>query len=292
MNSFNGFKGRVDADAPLADLTWFKLGGPARWLVSPGSRQELRDALRRCADHDLIVKVLGGGANVLIRDDGVDGVVVRLDDPVFSDIRFDGPCVDAGGGADLMKLTHACARRGLSGLEPLAGIPGSVGGALRQNAGGRDAEFGSFVEHVVVIDKTGCVEQLTRDELHFGYRSSSIGDRIVLAARLRLTLADPEITLPTYRRYWSEKRRSQPMSERSAGCVFKNPPGRSAGALIDAAGLKGFAVGGASVSNRHANFIVTNPGATSADVLAVIDHVRNVVGRESGVDLELEIEVW
>ncbi len=292
MNWLNGYAGRVETDVPLADLTWFKLGGRARWLVSPRSEEELADALRRAAGADVETKVLGGGANVLVRDDGFDGVVVRLDGPAFTKTRFDGESVHVGGGVELMPLSHACARRGLSGLEAMAGIPGTVGGAIRMNAGGRHGEFGDVVERVRVADCRGLIGILTRDELGFGYRTSTVADRVVLSADLKLTEGDPERTQATFRRFMAEKKQSQPLGDKSAGCVFKNPDGKSAGALIDAAGLKGVARGGASVSDVHANFIVTKPDATAAEVLAVIEHVRSEVAGACGVELELEIDVW
>lgn len=288
----NGFSGRVRNFAPLAGLTWYKLGGSARWLISPSTDAALAGVLARAADRGIESRVLGGGANVLVRDDGFDGVVVRLDGPAFTATRFDGELVQAGGGVDLMRLSHECSQRGLSGLEAMAGIPGTVGGAIRMNAGGRNGEFGGVVEGVRVVDRVGRVEELTRDDLDFGYRSSGIGNRIVVLARLRLTRSDRVRTLATFRRLMAEKKRSQPLGAKSAGCVFKNPACGSAGALIDGVGLKGVARGGASVSRVHANFIVTRRGATSAHVLAVIEYVRSEVSRRCGVDLELEIDVW
>ncbi|MEE9294020.1 MAG: UDP-N-acetylmuramate dehydrogenase [Phycisphaerae bacterium] len=292
MNWLNGFNGKLREFAPLAELTWFRVGGPARWLVSPGSQTELAETLGRAADHGIPYKVLGAGANVLVSDDGFDGVVVRLDEPAFTSTDFDGHLVRAGGGVDLMDLTHVCARRGLSGLEAMAGIPGTVGGAVRMNAGGRHGELGQVVEGVTAVSERGAVVSLDRKELLFGYRSSNIGARIVVWATLRLVQSDPVQTMQRFREYWAEKKRAQPLGDRSAGCVFKNPGGASAGALIDQAGLKGYTRGGASVSARHANFIVTAPHATAAHVRAVIDHVRDEVVRRCGVELELEIDIW
>ncbi len=292
MNWLNDFSGKIEPDAPLADRTWFKLGGNARWLATPASTRELADVLRLASEHGVSVKALGAGANVLVRDDGFDGVVVRLDQEAFTAVRFDGERVHAGGGANLMHLAHRCAQRGLSGLEAVAGIPSTVGGAIRMNAGGRYGEIAEVVEEVCMVDSTGRVHARRRDELAFGYRSSNIGGDVVVSACFRLRQSDAALTLAEFRRIWAEKKESQPMAERSAGCIFKNPSGCSAGALIDAAGLKGSARGGASVSTRHANFIVTRPEARSADVLEVIDHVRDVVACRYGIGLELEIDVW
>ena len=149
MSWLNGFNGRVDTDVPLAGLTWFNLGGPARWMILPSGTEELQDVVRRAGENGVQAKVLGGGANVLVHDNGFDGVVVRLDEPCFTSVEFDGQRVRAGGGAELMRLAVSCARRGLSGLEGLAGIPGTVGGAVRMNAGGRHGELGDVVEELL-----------------------------------------------------------------------------------------------------------------------------------------------
>ncbi len=292
MNWLNDFRDSIEPNAPLADRTKYRLGGNARWLAAPKSRQDLVRIVRQAAIDEIDVKTLGAGANVLVRDDGFDGIVLRLDQPAFTSIRFDGERVHAGGGADLMGLAQQCARRGLSGLEPMAGIPSTVGGAIRMNAGGRYGEIGNVVDEVCLVDRTGCAHRLARTDLEFGYRSSNIGDGVIVSACFALHACDPLRTVETFKRIWAEKKASQPMAEKSAGCVFKNPPARSAGALIDQAGLKGAAIGGASVSTRHANFIVARPGAKSADVLAVIDRVREVVADRFGVSLELEIDVW
>lgn len=292
MNWLNGFNGRVETDVPLAGLTSFNLGGPARWVVSPATCEALGDVMRRACDHGVDLKALGSGANVLVRDDGFDGVVVRLDEPFFTSVDFDGARVRVGAGADLMQLTFACARRGLAGLEGLAGIPGTIGGAVRMNAGGRYGEIGDIVEEVCLVDRRGFVERLGHDDLGFGYRRSNIGARIIVSATLGLVPSDVETVLERFRSVWVEKKRTQPFGEHSAGCVFKNPKGESAGALIDRSGLKGMSYGGASVSKRHANFMVTDAEARSSDVLRLIDQVREIVQRQCGVQLEPEIDIW
>ncbi len=292
MHCLKGYKGKIAADVPLADLTWYRLGGNARWMASPADSEELADLVRRARNSSVPLKVLGEGANVLIRDDGFDGVVVRLDSGAFNQISFDGDEVCVGAGCGLMPLSRACSDRGLSGLEGMAGIPGSVGGAICMNAGGRHGEFGDVVERVRVIDSDGASGELGRDDLRFGYRSSNIGGSVVVSVVLRLTPCDPQRSSRRFRELWARKKATQPINERSAGCVFKNPAQGSAGELIDRCGLKGIACGGARVSDRHANFIVTDPGATSSDVLTLIDRVRDVVRERAGIDLELEIDVW
>jgi len=273
-------------------LTWFRLGGPARYLVSPGSREELADIVRRARDEEIAVKVLGGGANVLVRDDGFDGLVVRLGDPCFTGLEYNNDRVHCGAGVDLMQLAFSCARKGLSGLEAMAGIPGTVGGGIRMNAGGRYGELGDLVESVDAVDETGRVNRLPHDDIGFAYRHTNLNGYIVISAALRVAPTDPDGVLDRFREIWAEKKRSQPLSATSAGCVFKNPPGKPAGMLIDQCGLKGTRCGGASVSETHANFIVTAPDAKAGDVIELIEKIRDVVRREHGIELETEIDIW
>ncbi len=292
MHWLSGLKGRVSEHAPLAALTWYRLGGPARWLVSPDSDSDLREIVYRASDSDVPFRVLGGGANVLIRDDGFDGVVVRLDHVTFTGYEIDGTRVRAGAGVDLIKLTRDCSKMGLSGIEGLAGIPGTLGGAIRMNAGGRYGQIADVVEDVGMIDGEGQHVRRSREELGFGYRTSGVGTAIVTQVVLKLTRDTTGETWPRYCRIWAEKIASQPLASRSAGCVFKNPHGARAGELIDRAGLKGFRIGGARVSDRHGNFVIADDGAKSADVFGLIEHVREVVARASGIVLETEVDIW
>jgi UDP-N-acetylmuramate dehydrogenase len=292
MDWLNGFDGRVENNVPLAPLTWFGVGGPAKHVVSPRGEAQLADLLRRAEAMGLPLTVLGGGANVLVRDDGVNGVVVRLDQDAFTRIDISGESLTSGGGVDLLTLCQRCVREGLAGLECLAGIPGTVGGAIRMNAGGRFGEIGNCIEWVRVMRPDGTIETRKRDQCGFGYRHSRLGSAVVMAVRFRLHREPRDEVAVRYREYWAYKKRSQPMSACSAGCVFKNPPGDSAGRLIDRAGLKGTRRGRARVSEQHANFIVAESGATASDVLQLVEHIRDVVWKKSGIKLELEIEIW
>jgi UDP-N-acetylmuramate dehydrogenase len=218
--------------------------------------------------------------------------VIRLDDGPF--LRVERQCaeLEAGAGVDLMRLTKACSRRGLSGLEGLAGIPGTVGGAVRMNAGGRYGEMRDVVSRLRILNENGAIDMLNHDEVGFGYRHSDLDGRIVLSARLRLKHDDPKETFARYREFFAIKQRTQPLVEPSAGCIFKNPNGKSAGALIDQAGMKGVSSGQARVSERHANFIVAGRGATSSDVLRLIDLIRERILSLFGIQLETEIDIW
>jgi UDP-N-acetylmuramate dehydrogenase len=174
----------------------------------------------------------------------------------------------------------------------MAGIPATVGGAVRMNAGGRCGEFGDVVAEVQVILPDGQMERWGRERLAFGYRRSAIKDEIVTSARLNLQDDDPGQSAARYHEYWRVKRATQPLAEKSAGCIFRNPPGASAGALIDRAGLKGMRMGGARVSERHANFIVAERGAKAADVLRLIDYIRERVARDFATELQTEVDIW
>ena len=292
MDWCNGLSERVQRDVPLAGLTRFGLGGRARYMFSPRDEAELSGVVRSATEAAVPLRVLGGGANVLIRDDGFDGLVIRLDAPSFTAVRYEGSRVIAGGGADLMKLARDCAYRGLAGLECMAGIPGTVGGAVRMNAGGRFGEIASVVESVRLVDRAGRVEVVKGEELGFGYRRSNVGDRTVVEAVLRLESQPAEKVKQRFHEIWRVKSESQPMADHSAGCMFKNPPGDSAGRLIDQAGLKGAEQGRARVSERHANFIVADAGASAADVYALAERVRAQVLELFGEQLEYEIDVW
>lgn len=292
MSWWNEFKPRVERDVPLGRLTWFRVGGNARFLFSPRDARDLAALMTRAREEGLAVKVLGGGANVLIRDDGFDGVVVRLDQPEFRAVQVEGTAVEVGAGVDLMPLTRRLSYQGLSGLEPMAGIPGTVGGGVRMNAGGPAGSLGDVVCAAEVLDSARAVETRSAERLGFGYRSSALEDCIVLSVRLELRPGDPQHCREDYDERLAGKTGSQPLRDKSAGCIFKNPDQAPAGRLIDQAGLKGARSGRAVVSDRHANFILAESGATASDVLRLIDLIRTRVRQQFGVELETEIDIW
>jgi UDP-N-acetylmuramate dehydrogenase len=293
----------IQHDVPLADRTWFKLGGSARNFCAPKDVKELRSVLKWAGETGAEIRVLGGGANLLVRDGSVDGLVLSLGQPAFCRVDIDDTGIDdtriegsvlvkAGAGVDLMQLSRDCSHRGLAGLECLAGIPGSVGGAIAMNAGGRFGCIGDAVERVRLIDSTGVIVDCDAQTMQFGYRRSKLGDRLVIGAVLKLR---QEATADVKKRFqdnWRFKKESQPLAAHSAGCVFKNPEGHSAGQLIDAAGLKGLRRGQARVSEVHGNFIVADEGACASEVLDVIEHVRSAVEAHSGIWLDTEIAIW
>ncbi|QDT63956.1 UDP-N-acetylmuramate dehydrogenase [Calycomorphotria hydatis] len=288
----NDFSDITRPDEPLKNHTWLKVGGHAQFLVEPRSRDELINVIKACHEQSIPVHVLGGGSNLLVRDDGVSGAVICLPRDVLNNVEIEGTTVRAEAGVKLSHLISTTIRAGLGGLEVLTGIPGTLGGALRGNAGGRQGDIGKFVKTVTVITVTGEQFVRTEDELQFAYRQSSLDELLLLEATLELVEGDPQEITNRMRKIWIEKKASQPFSHQSAGCIFKNPRGQSAGALIDRAGLKGTRVGGASISERHANFIVTENGATAEDVLRLMDLARSKVSDQFNVELESEIEIW
>lgn len=292
MSIFSGYEEIVERDHPLSPHTWYRLGGPADYFIRPRNTKELREIVRRCAENHIRMYTLGFGSNLLVRDEGVRGAVIRLEGEEFGRTEFAGEGVIAWAGAELSKLVLNCVEKGLSGTEALTGIPGSVGGAVRMNAGGQFGDIGSVVEAVSLMDIDGNVFEKSKPELIFDYRQTNIRARFILNAQLTLTPGDPEKIMRRVKEGWIYKKNSQPLNTRNCGCVFKNPPDAQAGALIDRAGLKGHQIGGAMVSEKHANFIVAKDGCTSGDVLRLIDTIRQRVREQFGVELELELEIW
>jgi UDP-N-acetylmuramate dehydrogenase len=293
MHSFADYQAIVTPDEPLAPHTWFRIGGPAAYLARPRDIAEIVGLIRVCRETETPFRVLGGGSNVLVRDEGFPGLVIHLESPAFSDVTIDGGHVEAGSAVPLTALISQTARAGLAGLEVLTGVPGTVGGALRGNSGGRQGAIGSCVSRVMVVDDSGEVGVREREDLQFEYRSSDLDEPIILSAQFDLEPEDPEAVVRRMRRIWIIKKESQPYGHQSSGCIFKNPtPELSAGTIIDRAGLKGQRVGGAEVSDRHANFIVAQPGTRSSDVLELIELVRQKVRQQFGHDLELQIKIW
>jgi UDP-N-acetylmuramate dehydrogenase len=293
MRPLDEFRDFVKPGEPLAPLTWFRVGGPAEYLARPRTIDQLRSLVARCLNENLPHRILSGGSNILVRDEGVPGVVINLESPAFSDVGIEGRTVVAGSAVPLTALISQTARAGLAGLEVLTGIPGTVGGALLGNAGSRQGSIGQFVRSVTAIDETGEIVTREHDDLSFSYRWSNLEDTVVLSATFELEPEDPEAVVKRMRRIWIIKKENQPYGHQSSGLIFKDPaPEVSARMLIDQAGLKASRMGDVEVSDRHSNFIIAQPGATAADVLALIGHIRQRVSENSGYDLELQIQVW
>ena len=290
MHALDDFADIVKPNERLAPYMHLRLGGPAEFLVQPRSREELSAVVRRAFQQRLPLRVLGGGCNVLVRDEGIKGIVLRLSEPAFTQVTVQGNSVTAGTGAAVSALISQAARHGLAGLETLVGIPGTVGGALRQHLGDRSGEIGQYLRRVEVIDAAGQSQTRERDELAYG--PGSFDDPVMVTAAFELDQDRADAIVKRMRRAWITRKAAQPYSFQAACRVFKNPRGLSAAGLIAQAGLAGTKVGGAEVSERDANYIIAHKGATSRDVLRLIDLVRSKVQDRFNTELELELAVW
>ncbi len=283
-------------DVPLGSLTWYGVGGLADALAEPRDEHELCRLMQLCHELRWPVYILGKGANLLVADDGVRGVVIQLTAPTFRQITIDQTTVTVGGGADLEKLITTCVRAGLAGLEGLGGIPASVGGAVRMNAGGKFGEIGTCVQSIRCVTGEGQIIAHARDVLEFAYRYSNITEPIILEATFELRQGDAGALRDALKQVFAYKKESQPLAARSAGCVFKNSPveqsKKPAGQLIDEAGLKGHRIGSATVSQHHANFIVLEEDGHADDAIQLIKHIQQQVLLHSGVQLQREVVLW
>ena len=294
-------KGEVLYNEPLAPYTSIRIGGPADILIFPDGEADLKTIFKNAAKTPVFI--LGEGSNLLIRDNGIRGIVVSLKESFKSakDITFyedaEDPnyvMVSAGAGVKISYLAKHTARNGLTGLEALVGIPGSLGGGIIMNAGAEGTEIGEFILTLTRITHGGRVQVLKRGDLTFQYRKTFFPKDeggIILKAELKLKKDDLVKIQNNITRYLSKRNRTQPLNIPNSGSVFKNPDGDKAGRLIEKAGLKGYCVGDAGISIKHANFVVNRGNAHAEDVLQVIDHVHREVKHQTGVELETEIIV-
>jgi UDP-N-acetylmuramate dehydrogenase len=292
FTGLTGDGGIVVENEPLAPYTWYRIGGPARWMIRPRTLDELRAASIRCVENNIPIYVLGLGANLLVSDEGVNGAVFRLEEEHWRTVKYENNFVHVGAGVDMQKLIVRTVREGLSGIENLAGIPGTIGGGIRMNAGGKFGDIGAVVKNVTVMDVEGTVFERTKDDLVFDYRSTNIAAKFIVGATLELEEDDPNRIMKRMKEVWMYKRNSQPLNTKNAGCIFKNPRGLSAGALIDHAGLKGLRVGGAEVSGKHANFVVAHPGCKADDVMKLVKIIQEKVWEKNEIHLESEVKIW
>lgn len=286
-----GFRGKFTQNEPLGRYTTFRIGGPADWYGEPQDRDDLALILRWAAERHLPITVLGGGSNLLISDEGVRGLVLRLNR--LKSLRFDGNEVFAEAGLPLVSFLRRVADQGLAGMEGVVGVPGAIGGALVMNAGTPHGEFGDHLIEAEIMKPDGALATVPREYLGLGYRSSRIKERgeTVVSVRLRLIPSESEKVRARMEELDVHRHESQPLKIPNAGCIWKNPKPHTAGRLVDEAGCKGMREGGAEVSPVHGNFIVNHGGATAGHVLRLMERVRSQVEAASGVRLEPEVQL-
>ena len=284
--------GEVSQNVSLKEYTSFKIGGTADLFICPNNLMELLNVLEILNENNISYFLLGAGSNLLISDKGIRGAVIKLGDG-FDYAHAKEDYILAGAGVSLASLA-ACAKNAeLSGLEFASGIPGTLGGALFMNAGAYGGEMKDVVTEVSYIDSDGIVKTISCSECDFGYRKSifSSGDKIIISAKLTLKKGNKEEISKTMRELNAKRKEKQPLEYPSAGSTFKRPEGHFAGSLIERSGLKGYTIGGAQVSDKHAGFIINTGNATSSDVCELIRHVQKVVFEKFNVELEPEVRI-
>ena len=283
-------KGRVRFNQRLSRHTTFRIGGKAEVWAEPENLEDLRNTLKFCRRSGKRIYIIGGGSNLLVNNGALRGVVISLSSPAFRNINTGGRYLRVGAGARLNSVLKVCAEKSLSGLEFLSGIPGTAGGAVAMNASG----IGRFVEKITAMDRNGRIKTLNKKDLKFGYRTSSIKDSVILEVELAVKKAMRGSVRKLLSANLKKKRRTQELSRPSAGCVFKNPCNGlvSAGKLIELAGLKGAKMGGARISQKHANYIINTGNAKFKDVKKLTDIIGKKVKDEFNIELEPEIRIW
>jgi UDP-N-acetylmuramate dehydrogenase len=283
-------RGRLVANAPLADLTWFRVGGPAEVLFTPADEADLAQFLE-ATPADVPVTVIGVGSNLLVRDGGVAGVVIRLGRG-FADVAAEGgDRIRAGAAALDVRVARLAQEKSIDRLTFLRGIPGTIGGALRMNAGAYGGETKDVLVEARAVDRSGKIHVLTNAELKYTYRHSGAAEDLIFTqALLQGRLGDPRAIAAAMEKITESRETTQPVKSRTGGSTFKNPPGHKSWQLIDAAGLRGFAVGPAKVSDLHCNFLINEGGATASQIEALGETVRARVKAHSGIDLDWEIK--
>jgi len=283
-------KGRVRFNQRLSRHTTFRIGGKAEVWVEPENLEDLRNTLKFFRKSGKRIYIIGGGSNLLVNNGTLRGVVISLSSPAFRNISAGGRYLRVGAGARLNSVLKTCAEKRLSGLEFLSGIPGTAGGAVAMNASG----IGRFVEKIIAMDRSGRIKTLNKKDLKFDYRASSLNSYIILDAEFKLRKAKKAYIKKQIKMHIDGKRKTQDLRAPSAGCVFKNPCNGlvSAGKLIELAGLKGVKIGGARISQKHANYIINTGNAKFKDVKKLIDIISKKVKDEFSIELEPEVRIW
>jgi UDP-N-acetylmuramate dehydrogenase len=285
-----GMRGALRERVDLAPMMHLRLGGPADWFIEPYAEDDTALAIRSCRELDVPLRVLGGGSNIVVADEGVRGAVLWLGG--LNRIVRDGNRITAGAGVTLPSLLRATKEVGLAGLEKLTGIPAMVGGAVAMNAGTRDGETFEHLMSLTLVEPDGQIVVHGKDRFRATYRDGGLRDAVVLQATFELTPDDPKAIFERFSASLKRRNQTQPVTQRSVGCVFRNPAGDAAGRLIEVAGCKTLRIGGVEVSGVHANYFVNEAQGTAADFVALLNEVRTRVRDKFGVTLEPEVKFW
>ncbi|MGU8425566.1 UDP-N-acetylmuramate dehydrogenase [Clostridium perfringens] len=281
----------ITVDSPMSEHIYFRVGGPADILVTPVNEEQVVNTLKLCREYNVPYFILGNGSNILVKDGGISGVVIKFNK--LNKITTEGNCVTAQSGALLKDVSKAALENNLRGFEFACGIPGSIGGAVFMNAGAYDGEMAHVIKSARVIDENCNIKNLTKEELELGYRSSIVMKKgyVVIEATVELESGEYASIKDKIDDLTNRRESKQPLEYPSAGSTFKRPEGYFAGKLIQDSGLKGFSIGGAAVSEKHSGFVINKGGATAKDVLNVIAHVQKTVKENFDVELHTEVRI-
>lgn len=281
----------ITVDSPMSEHIYFRVGGPADILVTPVNEEQVVNTLKLCREYNVPYFILGNGSNILVKDAGISGVVIKFNK--LNKITTEGNCVTAQSGALLKDVSKAALENNLRGFEFACGIPGSIGGAVFMNAGAYDGEMAHVIKSARVIDENCNIKNLTKEELELGYRSSIVMKKgyVVIEATVELESGEYASIKDKIDDLTNRRESKQPLEYPSAGSTFKRPEGYFAGKLIQDSGLKGFSIGGAAVSEKHSGFVINKGGATAKDVLDVIAHVQKTVKENFDVELHTEVRI-
>ena len=291
MSIVAGLEHILRENEPLAPFTRLNLGGVAEYFAEPTNEAELVELVNRFSKSDLPIRLIGSGSNLLVREEGVPGLVISLAAPEFCQLKVNDHQLIASGGTKLSHFVSTAVREGFSGPENLVGLPGTIGGALHQNTGVNGYDIGSSLIGARVMTRNGEILNRDRDALSFSYNRSSLDELVILDATFQYEREDPEMLTKRMQKLWIVRRSQQPVTESSV-YVFKDSGAESASDLIEQSGLKGTRVGDVEISERNPNSFIAHPNATSADVLRLIDLVKNQVSDKLGVNIETALEIW
>ncbi len=292
LSVLGSFGGVVRENQSLAPFNWLQIGGPTRYLVEPNDEAQLMEVVRSCAAAGIPMRVLGGGSNLLIRESGFNGATFNLTSPAFGQMRRMENAVICGAGAKLSHLIEYCVGAGLAGLEHLIGIPGSVGGALRCNAGTDDGDIGHVVHSAKLLTKEGNVVEVKEKGLAFSHRVSSLDELVILEAFFKLEPGEVRGLTKREQTFWIVKRSKQPSFPERAAMAFIDPDGYKASELLHQSGFNGAVEGSVRLSSSYPNYLITSDGASSTQVLTLLERVRDGVQDRTGVQLQLHLQIW